>query len=721
MIIKVLVEISHKKIDKTFYYLVNESLKDKIKIGIRVLVPFATMKLEGFVLEVVDNYDDVYDLKEIIDVLDEDVILNKELLELGKYISQTTMSTLISSYQVMLPKALKAKAGSNVSEKIDCYVEINDINNKTFTDKQLIIINLLKDKKRILYKDLKKVNTSVNTLIKNNVLKKVFIEQYRLNNDYDGNIERKVLTNEQNKIVNEVVNNLNSNNKYLLHGVTGSGKTEVYMEIIDKVIENNKQAIMLVPEISLTPQIVERFKKRFTKRIAILHSSLSDGEKYDEYRKISRGEIDIVIGARSAVFAPVKDLGIIIIDECHSDTYKQENMPRYDTIDIANFRSDFNNCPVLLGSATPNISIYARALRGLYKLLELKNRVGRAKLPDICVANMMEEERINKTSISKTLYEKMNNCLKRKEQVILLLNRRGYANMISCKNCGYVMKCPHCDISLTYHKSSDMMRCHYCGYATNKVNNCPICNSDSIRNLGNGTEKIEEELKTLFSDYNILRMDFDTTSKKGSHEKIVKEFGSGKYQILLGTQMIAKGLDFPNVTLVGVINADTSLSIPSYKSSENTYQLLSQVAGRSGRSEKNGEVVIQTFNPDHYAIVHAKNNSYLDFYSEEMNIRKMNKYPPYFYILSILVKSKEYSLVSVESNKIVNILTNNLPNSIILGPTVAHPFKVNNVCRFQIIVKYKIEPNLYNILNNINEHYRNNDKINLEFDFNPNF
>ena len=721
MIIKVLVEISHKKIDKTFYYLVNESLKDKIKIGIRVLVPFATMKLEGFVLEVVDNYDDVYDLKEIIDVLDEDVILNKELLELGKYISQTTMSTLISSYQVMLPKALKAKAGSNVSEKIDCYVEINDINNKTFTDKQLIIINLLKDKKRILYKDLKKVNTSVNTLIKNNVLKKVFIEQYRLNNDYDGNIERKVLTNEQNKIVNEVVNNLNSNNKYLLHGVTGSGKTEVYMEIIDKVIENNKQAIMLVPEISLTPQIVERFRKRFAKRIAILHSSLSDGEKYDEYRKISRGEIDIVIGARSAVFAPVKDLGIIIIDECHSDTYKQENMPRYDTIDIANFRSDFNNCPVLLGSATPNISIYARALRGLYKLLELKNRVGRAKLPDICVANMMEEERINKTSISKTLYEKMNNCLKREEQVILLLNRRGYANMISCKNCGYVMKCPHCDISLTYHKSSDMMRCHYCGYATNKVNNCPICNSDSIRNLGNGTEKIEEELKTLFSDYNILRMDFDTTSKKGSHEKIVKEFGSGKYQILLGTQMIAKGLDFPNVTLVGVINADTSLSIPSYKSSENTYQLLSQVAGRSGRSEKNGEVVIQTFNPDHYAIVHAKNNSYLDFYSEEMNIRKMNKYPPYFYILSILVKSKEYSLVSVESNKIVNILTNNLPNSIILGPTVAHPFKANNVCRFQIIVKYKIEPNLYNILNNINEHYRNNDKINLEFDFNPNF
>lgn len=721
MIIKVLVEISHKKIDKTFYYLVNDELKDKIKIGIRVLVPFATLKLEGFILEIVDNYENDFELKEIIDVLDDEVILNDELLQLGLYISQTTLSTLISSYQAMLPKALKAKAGSNISKKIECYIEINDLMNTSFTDKQLIIINLLKKNKRILYKELKKINTTVDTLIKNNVLKKVYLEQYRLDNDYFGNLEKKVLTDEQKEVSLEVINNLNSNSKYLLHGITGSGKTEVYMAIIEKVIQNNQQAIVLVPEISLTPQIVERFRKRFTKRIAILHSSLSDGEKYDEYRKISRGEIDIVIGARSAIFAPVKKLGIIIIDECHSDTYKQENMPRYDTIDIANYRSDYNKCPLVLGSATPSVSIYARALKGLYKLLELKNRIGKAKLPDIYIADMMKEERINKTSFSKILYEKINNCIERNEQTILLLNRRGYSNMISCKNCGYVMRCPHCDISLTYHKTSEMMRCHYCGYATNKINKCPICNSDSIRNLGNGTEKIEEEINSLFPHCHVLRMDFDTTSKKGSHEKIVNDFASGKYQILLGTQMIAKGLDFPNVTLVGVINADTSLAIPSYKSSENTYQLLSQVAGRSGRSNKNGEVVIQTFNPNHYAILHAQHNSYLDFYKDEMNIRKLNKYPPYFYILSILVKSKDYSLVSSEANKIVNILNSNLLESIILGPTVAHPFKVNNICRFQIIIKYKRESNLYNVLNNINNHYRNNDKINLEFDFNPNF
>lgn len=720
MIIKVLVEISHKKLDKTFYYLVNDELKDKIKVGVRVLVPFASYKLEGFVLEIVNDYEEEYELKEIIDVLDEEVILTNELLELGEYISKTTLSTLISSYQVMLPRALKAKIGNKVSKKIECFIEINDLSNKVFSEKQQIIIDIIKEKKQVLYRELKKINSSVNTLIKNNVLKKVYLEEYRLNNDYFGEIEKKVLTEEQQSVSNEVINHLNTNNKYLLHGVTGSGKTEVYMEIIDEVIKNNKQAIVLVPEISLTPQIVERFRKRFRKRIAILHSSLSNGEKYDEYRKISKDEVDIIIGARSAIFAPVKRLGIIIVDECHSDTYKQDNMPRYDAITIANFRSDKNKCPLVLGSATPDISIYARANKGLYKLLELKNRVGKSRLPDIYIADMQKEERVMKTNFSKMLYEKMLKCLENGEQVILFLNRRGYANMLSCKNCGYTMKCPNCDISLTFHKSSEMMRCHYCGYATNKVNNCPICNSDSIRNLGNGTEKIEEELNLLFPNYNVLRMDFDTTSKKGSHEKIVKEFGSGKYQILLGTQMIAKGLDFPNVTLVGVINADTSLSIPSYKSSENTYQLLSQVSGRSGRSEKNGEVVIQTFNSDHYAIIHAKNNDYLGFYNDEMKNRKLSKYPPYFYILSILVKSKEYSLVSNEANKIVSILSSNLKDSIILGPTVAHPFKVNNICRFQIIVKYKIEPNLYNVLNNINEHYRNNSKINLEFDFNPN-
>ena len=720
MIIKVLVELSNKKIDKTFYYLVPNHLEDKIKIGIRVLVPFASFKLEGFVLDRVFDYEEDYELKEIIDVLDDDVILNDELLELGEELSKKTLSTLISCYQVMLPKALKAKISSKVSKKMVCFVEIVSLDNCVFNEKQQLIINELLKHKRILYRDLKLINSSVDTLIKKNVLCKVYDEVYRLDNDYSGNILKFTLTDLQMEVANTVIDSLNKYERFLLHGVTGSGKTEVYMEIIDEVIRNNKQALVLVPEISLTPQIVERFKRRFQKRIAVLHSGLSDGERYDEYRKIVRGEVDIIIGARSAIFAPLKNLGIIIIDECHSDTYRQENMPKYDAIDVANYRAIKHNCPVLLGSATPTVDLYARTTKGIYKLLELKKRIGERTLPLVQVVDLQKSKRVSNTSFSEELYEKMNTCLSKNEQVMLLLNRRGYSSMISCNNCGYTEKCPSCDISLTYHKSSDILRCHYCGYATNRKMHCSVCNSDNLKASGNGTEKIEEEIKRLFPNYPVVRMDFDTTSKKGSHERIIEDFSNGKYQILLGTQMIAKGLDFPNVTLVGVINADTSLLIPSYKSSENTFQLLSQVAGRSGRSEKKGEVVIQTFNPDHYAIIHAKNHNFLGFYEEEMKNRLINKYPPYFYLLNILVKSGEYNLVSSEANKIANILNKYLTNSAILGPTVAVPFKINNIYRFSIVVKYKKEENLYQVLNYINEHYRNNNKINLEFSFNPN-
>lgn len=718
MVIKVLVELSNKKIDKTFYYQVPSLFFDKIKVGIRVLVPFATMKLEGFVLEIVNDYNDEYELKDIIDVLDEDVILNKELILLGEYISKKTLSTLISSYQVMLPSALKAKSGYKVGLKKVCYVVIDDIIDKTLSAKQKEIIDIVQEDGKVLYKKLKEVNTSVDTLIKKGILKKIYEEDYRINNDYNGISERKILTKEQERVVMQVADNLETYQEYLLRGITGSGKTEVYMEIIAKVIERKMQAIVLVPEISLTPQIVERFKKRFRKRIAVLHSSLNDGERYDEYRKIVRDEVDIVIGARSAVFAPLKRIGVIIVDECHSDTYKQDNSPKYDAIDIAGYRCKIHSCPLIMGSATPTISQYARAVRGIYKLLLLEKRVGAKALPEINLADMKISKTVKNTCISQQLYEKMRECIARNEQIILLLNRRGYTSMLSCKNCGYTMKCPNCDISLTYHKSKELMRCHYCGYATNKIDTCPVCNSKSLRELGMGTELLEEEVKSLFPELKTLRMDFDTTSKKGSHEKITNAFASGNYQILLGTQMIAKGLDFPNVTLVGVINADISLAIPSYKSSENTFQLISQVAGRSGRGSKKGYAVIQTFNKEHYAIQYAKENDYLGFYQEEMKVRMLNKYPPYFYLLKITIKSKEYQLVSVETNKIVSVLNNNL-QAIVLGPTIAYPFRVNNLCRFQIIVKYKKEEKLYDVLRMINEHYRNNDKIIIDFDFNP--
>lgn len=716
MNINVLIEISNKKLDRCFTYKVREELIDKIKIGIRVIVPFGKKTLVGFVMETnVEEKD--YELKEIIDIVDE-FTLNEELLNLGKYISERTISTLISSYQVMLPSGYKAKINNKTKSRKEYFCRINKSNiNQKFTIKQLEIINYIKDKE-LLYSELKNINTSVDTLIKNNVLIKELKEIQRYNIK-ESNYKIKQLTEDQLKVKNEIVSNINTYSKYLIHGVTGSGKTEVYMEIIDEVLKLNKQAIMLVPEISLTPQIVDRFKGRFKEKIAILHSGLSDGEKYDEYKKILNNEVRIVIGARSAIFAPLSNLGVVIIDECHSETYKQENMPRYDTIDVANYRCKYNNCPIVLGSATPTLEIYARSLKGIYKLLELNKRIGNATLPKINVVDMMKEKRIKNTSFSETLYNSIKSTLERNEQVILLLNRRGYANLVTCTNCSNTIKCPYCDITLTYHKTKELLRCHYCGYAINVPKVCPNCKEEKLKIIGNGTEKVEEEISKLFDNVNVVRMDTDTTSKKGSHEKILEDFGNNKYQILLGTQMISKGLDFPNVTLVGVLNADTSLSIPSFNSPFETYTLLSQVSGRAGRSDKSGNVVIQTYNKDHYVIEAILENDYKKYYQKEMLYRKQCSYPPYYYLVNIIVKSKDYDILTKESNYITMRLKKDLNNVEVLGPTLGYPYKVNNIFRFSITLKYKSENNLYEVLKTLNDYYINNDKLNLEFDFNP--
>ena len=721
MLIEVLVELSSFNIDKTFYYQVPNSLLEKIQIGIRVLVPFSNQTLEGFVLGIVDNNSDlnIDDYKSIIDVIDEEIILNDELLELGKYISKTTVSTLISAYQAMLPKALKAKKKNDISIKYLTYIKIKNIDNQKFSSKQQEIIDVLKKQNQVLYQDLKKINSSVDTLLKKDILTKIVVEKYRFEIENENKEPKKVLTSDQQKVRDEVINNLSKPINYLLYGVTGSGKTEVYMEIIEKVIKNGKQAILLVPEITLASQIVKRFYRRFD-RIAVLHSGLSDGEKYDEYRRIKKGEVDIVIGARSAIFAPLDNIGIIIIDECHTTSYKQDVMPKYDSIDIAKYRSLKHSCPLVLGSATPQLEIFARAQKGLYKLLVLPKRVGKSILPEVLLCDMTKEERIKNSSFSKMLYDRIKDTLNKNEQIILLINRRGYSSSLTCKNCGFTSKCPHCEIGLTYHKRKDILRCHYCGYATNKPTICPNCHTDNLRELGSGTEKIEEELKELFKEARVVRMDLDTTTRKGSHEKIIDDFSKHKYDILLGTQMIAKGLDFPNVTLVGVINADTSLFVPSYKSSENTFQLLNQVSGRSGRGSKKGQVVIQTYNSEHYAINYATNNNYLGFYKEEMKNRLASQYPPYYYLTYVVIKSKDYNLASAEVNKITTILQNNLTSSIILGPSLCIPFKINDVYRFGILIKYKQEEKLYNVLRNLIDHYKANNKIKIDIDFNPN-
>ena len=718
MVVGVLVELSNKNIDRVFEYSVPEELTSLMKVGIRVLVPFGKMELEGFVLNIKNHKDTDKDLKEVISVVDSSVVLNSELLELGKDIQKSTLSTLISCYQVMLPKALKAKNGSNVSIRFDTYYSLND--NITFdklNDTQEKIINLVKEKGIVLKKELADISiSSLNTLIRKGYLKEDKKEHYRVLYKEKEFVKKK-LTSDQESVVNSVING--NNDTYLIYGVTGSGKTEVYMEIIDHYLKLGKTSIVLVPEISLTPQMVNRFRERFGDKIAALHSALSDGEKYDEWRRIYRGEASIVIGARSAIFAPLNDIGVIIIDEEHSDSYKQsDSNPRYNAKDIALLRSKYHKCPVVLGSATPSLETMARAKKGVFKLLELPNRVNGKSLPKVSIIDMNERKK-SKGYFSFELLNSIKDRLEKNEQIILLLNRRGYSNFVTCKNCGYTFKCPNCDITLTYHKSSNTLRCHYCGYGEKVYKKCPECKEESLSNLGVGTQKIEEELSKLFPNSRILRMDYDTTSRKGMHEEMIEEFKDHKYDILLGTQMVAKGLDFSLVTLVGVINADTSLNIPDFRSSENTFSLLSQVAGRSGRSEKTGEVIIQTFNPDHYAIDLVKTHNYLGFYEKEMNIRRMLKYPPYYYLCNIRVSGKDADYIYTESLKIKRSLDRNIPNDIVLGPSNSSVFRVNNIFRYNIIIKYKKDDNLYEILNKIIEHYKTNSKIKVDIDFNP--
>lgn len=719
MIIGVLVELSNKNIDRVFDYSVPDCFLDKIKLGIRVKVPFGKMELEGFVVEIKGSSD--VEIKDILDVIDDEAILNSELLELGKKMQEDTLSTLISCYQIMLPKALKAKNGQVINKKFDTYYYLNKdiVCYGKLSTSQEKIINLCMEKEYVLRKELVDISlSSLNTLIKKNILLEKKLEHYRLS--YNEKIEpKKELTNDQRSVVDEVLVNTGYF-PYLLFGVTGSGKTEVYMELIEDALNKGKTSIVLVPEISLTPQMVLRFQKRFGDNIAAIHSALSDGEKYDEWRRIVKGKAKIVIGARSAIFAPLNNIGMIIIDEEHSDSYKQDDSnPRYNAKDIALLRGKYHNCPVIMGSATPSLEVFARAKKGVFKLLELPNRINGKSLPKINIIDMNEMISKTKGHFSPVLLEAINDRLLKNEQIILLLNRRGYSSFVTCKNCGYTFKCPNCDITLTYHKSSRTLRCHYCGYGTKVYDTCPECHEKSINDLGVGTEKVEEELNKLFPESRILRMDFDTTSRKGMHEKMIKAFKNHEYDILLGTQIVSKGLDFDNVTLVGVINADTSLNIPDFRSSETTFSLLAQVAGRAGRSDKEGEVIIQTFNPEHYAIQYTKKHDYLGFYNREMSIRRELKYPPYYYICYVKISGKDNKYIYEESLKITKLFHNKLINMIILGPSPCTIFKLNNIYRYGIILKYKKDEDLREVLNKVIEHYKDNRNIKIDVNFNP--
>lgn len=714
----VLVEINAKKLDKTFTYHIPKNLESDVMVGKRVQVPFSKKYLEGFVLSIHEDEKLEYEIKDIESVIDEYPVINSEMLKLGEFISKTTFSTLISTYQAMLPKALKAKNGCIINKKYDTYLELIDENYipKNSTTKE--IIELLK-KGRVLKSKLQEISvSSVNTLKKHNVIKEIKEEVYRLNTKEEKEVSKIVLNEEQQKVLDTVKENLNTYKPYLLFGVTGSGKTEVYMRIIDEVLKDEKEVIVLVPEISLTPQMVNLFKKRFGSTVAILHSRLSDGEKYDEWRKIEKKEVKIVIGARSAIFAPFTNLGMIIIDEEHTTTYKQENSPRYSAIDVALYRAKTHNCPVILGSATPSLESFTRVKTNEYELLTLKNRVNN-NMPKVELVSMREEMRKNHPIISEKLNEYILDRLEKKEQIILLLNRRGYSTIVTCKECGHVFKCPNCEIPLTYHKNINKMKCHYCNYEKSIDLVCPKCKKNTLTSYGMGTEKLQEIISKLYKDAKVVRMDVDTTSTKGSHEKIINDFMNHEYDILIGTQMIAKGLDFPLVTLVGVINADASLNIPDFRSSERTYELLSQVAGRAGRKDLSGNVVIQGFNIDHYSIELSKKHNYELFYNEEIKIRKALNYPPFCNLAFIYLKGKDINTLNKEGQNIVNFLKKKIDNAVVLGPSMANVFKINNIYNVQIIIKYKSLKTIYEYLDYLNKHYLLNSKLTFEIDINP--
>lgn len=721
MYVDVLVEIKNKHVDKTFTYKVPKSLEADVMVGKRVVVPFGKMTLEGYILNRKDQSD--IETKEILEVIDEEPVLNEEMMTLGTFVQEKTLASLSACYGAMLPKALKAKKSVTLNKKMVSYLKLamgyEEIYAKLTNDSQKRILELFQQEDLVLKKEANKISASaVKTMLKKEYIEQLEEEVYRYQLKGVEKEAKKIFTPAQEKAYQKIKEELNTEKVFLLHGVTGSGKTEVYLQLIEDVLNSGKKALVLVPEISLTSQLTERFHKRFGNNIAVLHSGLSDAERYDEWRKIIREEVSIVIGARSAVFAPLKNIGIIIMDEEHSESYKQENNPRYHALDIAKKRAETHHCPVVLGSATPSLSSMARAIKGVYQYVPLLERANQKKLPNILIVDMAIEVQNRHPILSRELECKIIEKLNKNEQVMLLLNRRGHSTTITCSNCGYTYRCPHCDISLTYHKSSNQLRCHYCGYTKYKDDRCPNCHEDALNYLGLGTEKLEEYLENVFPTARIIRMDRDSTTNKGMHEKIITDFYDHKYDILLGTQMVSKGLDFPHVSLVGILNADASLNIPDYRSNERTFSLLCQASGRAGRKDTTGEVIIQTFYPENFIMQCVKEQSYQKFCKYELNIRKTLKYPPFYYLCNLTIRSKDYEEAVKEARKAKEFLETKLDKtSLLLGPTTANMFLANKVYHFEILIKYKSDEKLISALKELDEMCLLNSKIALDIDF----
>ncbi|MBO4903301.1 MAG: primosomal protein N' [Lachnospiraceae bacterium] len=727
----IIVNISHDNLDKTFQYTVPSHLEGTVSVGDYVSIPFGKGNriINGYVLELTDRpaYDPAKQ-KEIVSIVTDADLVETKLLKLAHWMRERYGSTMITALKTVLPVKKKVKAAEQKTvvlkvsseEAIDC---LRTCEKKHQTARVRILQALIEEKEldyRLVTSKLNISPATLRLLSEQGILSIVHERVYRNMHVEEGRSEKPVLNEEQKVITDAVLADLKNDihKTYLIRGITGSGKTEVYMEIIEAVVAAGRQAIVLIPEIALTYQTVLRFYKRFGDRVSTLHSKLSDGERYDQFERARKGDIDVMIGPRSALFTPFSNLGLIVIDEEHEPTYKSDTMPKYHATEVARELAALHHASVILGSATPSVTSYYEAKKGNYQLFTLDRRAKEAILPKVEIADLREELKSGNRSIfSRTLKAQIDDRLTRGEQVMLFLNRRGYAGFVSCRSCGHVMKCPHCDVSLSEHKGHKLV-CHYCGYEQSSVSECPECHSKMIGGMRAGTQQIEEQIKKIFPQARVLRMDADTTKSKDSYEKILSAFANREADILVGTQMIVKGHDFPYVTLVGILAADLSLYANDYRASERTFQLLTQAAGRAGRGERPGSVVIQTYNPEHYSVICAGKQDYEGFYDEEIAYRGLLNYPPCGHLLAILTESISESMAADYARHLAEYLKNDI---MIIGPADASVRKISDVFRQVIYIKSRSVEELQRVKDKA-EHYIETHpagKIRITFDLDP--
>lgn len=738
MFADIIVDIKHEKLDKIFQYRIPENLEEHLREGMEVVIPFGrgNRKTKGYVIKISEKCDyDISKVKEIEEISTNSVEIEAKLIKLAAWMKEYYGGTMIQALKTVLP--IKQKENARMKKYVRLLLpkeravqQLHYYQKKNQKARARLLEALLEDpviEYELITKKLNITRSVVKALEEQNVAvlesEQVFRNPVKKIAQKSGDI---AFTAEQERAIEYFWEEYRQDIRasYLLYGVTGSGKTEVYIEMIRRVVGEGKQAIVLIPEIALTYQTVMRFYRCFGDRVSILNSRMSAGERYDQLMRAKGGEIDVMIGPRSALFTPFPDLGLIVIDEEHETTYKSEQIPRYHARETAIERADLEHASVVLGSATPSLEAMYRAKHGKYRLLELKNRSGMQEMASVYVADLRQElKEGNRSILSRHLQELMEERLRKEEQIMLFLNRRGYAGFLSCRECGHVVKCPHCDVSLSYHQNGRMI-CHYCGYEEPRASVCPECGSRHIGEFRAGTQQIEEIVKAQFPQARVLRMDMDTTKQKDGHEKILSAFANGEADILVGTQMIVKGHDFPNVTLVGVLAADMSLYSDDYRSGERTFQLLTQAVGRAGRGQKKGEAVIQTYSPQHYSIVTAAAQDYEAFYEEEIQYRQMMGYPPVENLLAVLVSCENETLLETGCRylKEFSIRITSKETTNVIGPASPGIGKINDVYRKVIYIKDQNYDTLVRVKDGLEQYIEVNPgyrKMRIQFDFNP--